>query len=98
MNWKPIPKEEPAINKNRKTHISAKFIGTSNSSTVNPSISYRLFQKVSEKLINFVKKERKFKISELSDLIDDLQKTVSKLQQKKLYLLEKEAMKKKKKS
>ncbi len=93
MNWKPIPKEEPAKDPKQKTHISAKFIGTSNSKNdiVHPNISYRLFQKVSGKLINFVKKERKFKITEISDLITDLQKTVSKLQQKRLYLLEKEA-------
>lgn len=95
MNWKPIPKEAPAKDPKQNTHINARFIGTSSSKNdiVHPSISYRLFQKVSGKLINFVKKEKKFKIAEISELITDLQKTVSNLQQKRLYLLEKEAKK-----
>jgi hypothetical protein len=95
MNWKPIPKEEPALEPKQNTHVQAKFVGTSSSKNniVHPNISYRLFQKTSGKLIDFVKKERAFKINELSDLIVDLQKTVSKLQQKRLYLLQKEARK-----
>jgi len=99
MNWKPIPKEEIARDPKKKTHIRAKFIGTSDTShsdgAVHPKISYRLFQKVSGRLLNFVKKERRIKVAELSELITDLQQTVSKLQQKKLYLLQKQKKKKK---
>ena len=70
MYWKQIPNEEPAQNPKEKTHISAKFVGTSNSNgVVHSNISYRLFQKVSGKLLNFIKKERSFKVDELSDLI-----------------------------
>jgi len=95
MNWKPIPKEEPAKDLKQKTHISAKFVGTSNSENgfKHPIISYRLFQKVSSKLINFIKREKKIKIAELSQLITDLESTISKLQQKRLYLIQKEAKK-----
>lgn len=95
MNWKPIPKEEPARSPKQKTHISAKFVGASNSENgyKHPNISYRLFQKVSSRLLHFIKKEKKFKIAELSQLITDLESTISKLQQKRIYLLQKEAKK-----
>jgi hypothetical protein len=99
MNWKPIPKEEPAIDPKQKTHLRGKFNNNNNVDVVtpHPKISYRLMQKVSGKLIHFIKKERNFKINELSELITDMQNTVSKLQQKKIFLLEKEAKKQKNK-
>ncbi|MFC1810637.1 hypothetical protein ACFLZH_04000 [Patescibacteria group bacterium] len=95
MNWKPIPKEEPANEgPKNKTHIRAKFIGNSNAKgEVHPSISYRLLQKVSGRLLEFVKREKKFNRKELSELILDLQNTVSKLQKKKNHLIQKEANK-----
>lgn len=95
MNWKPIPKEERANEgPKNKTHIRAKFIGSSNAKDeVHPSISYRLLQKVSGRLLDFVKREKKFSRIELSELIFDLQNTVSKLQKKKNRLIQKEANK-----
>ncbi len=99
MNWKPIPKEEPAIDAKQKTHIRAKFQNKDfeHEIPVHPNISYRLMQKISGKLIRFIKKERNIKVYELSELITDMQNAVSKLQQKKLFLLEKEAKKQKSK-
>lgn len=102
MNWKQIPQEAPYKEPQKKTHISAKFSGNkANKKTFHPSISYRLFQRVSLKLLNFIKKERRYSYSEIQDLITDLQMTISKLQQKKLFLMDKELNKiqnKKKKS
>ncbi len=97
MYWKPIPKEEPAIDSTQKTHIRAELQNKNSrdNKPAHPNISYRLMQKISGKLIYFIKKERKIKIKELSDLITDMQDAVSKLQQKKLFLLQKEAQKQK---
>lgn len=95
MNWKPIPQEAPANDPGKKTHISAKFLGNNPSKKSNhPSISYRLFQRVSFMLLNFVKKERKYSYKEIQSLITDLQSITSKLQQKKFFLMEKEMNKK----
>lgn len=91
MNWKPIPQETPAQEPRKKTHISAKFLGNHPSKKSNhPSISYRLFQRVSFMLLNFIRKERKYSYKEIQSLITDLQSITSKLQQKKFFLMEKE--------
>lgn len=91
MNWKPIPQEAPANEPRKKTHISAKFLGNRPSKKSNhPNISYRLFQRVSYMLLNFIRKERKYSYKEIQSLITDLQIITSKLQQKKLFLMDKE--------
>ena len=94
MNWKPIPQEAPANGPHKKTHISAKFLGNNPSKKSNhPSISYRLFQRASYLLLNFVKKERKYSYQDIQSLITDLQTITSKLQKKKLFLMDKEILK-----
>ena len=91
MNWKPIPQEAPATEPIKKTHISAKFLGNHPSKkSKHPSISYRLFQRASYMLLNFIRKERKYSYRDIQSLITDLQSIITKLQQKKLFLMDKE--------
>lgn len=91
MNWKPIPSEAPARTKKKKTHISAKFTKHAISKkTLHPNISYRLLQSVSIRLLEYVKKEGKYSLEEVSDLVTDLQRTIVNLQKKRIALFEKE--------
>lgn len=91
MDWKPIPQEAPAEEPRKNTHISAKFLGNHpQKRSKHPNISYRLFQRVSYMLLNFIRKERKYSYTEIQSLITDLQTIITKLQRKKLFLMEKE--------
>ena len=93
MNWKLIPNEAPAKNKTKKkkTHISKKFTKHAISKkSFHPNISYRLFQSVSLRLLEFVKKEGKYSLEEVSDLVTDMQRTIVNLQKKRIALFEKE--------
>lgn len=94
MDWKPIPQEAPAQEPQKKTHISAKFLGNHpKKKSQHPSISYRLFQRASYMLLNFIRKERKYSYQDIQSLITDLQTIITKLQRKKLFLMEKEIQK-----
>ncbi|MCD6109866.1 hypothetical protein J7J83_03865 [bacterium] len=93
MDWKPIPTEAPAKSRKKGTHISAKFKKHTISKKSIPSISYRLFQSVSLRLLDYVKKEKKYSLQEVSDLIMDMQRTIVNLQKKRIVLFEKEKQK-----
>ena len=94
MNWKPIPNEAPAKTKRKKTHIRAAFSKHAISKkSLHPSISYRLLQSVSFRLLEYVKKENKYSLEEVSDLITDMQRTIANLQKKRIALFEKEKQK-----
>lgn len=101
MNWKPIPNEAPARTRkgrsSKKTHVSSKFKkhAISKKST-HPNISYRLLQSVSLRLLEYVKKEGKYSLDEVSDLITDMQRTIVNLQKKRIALFEKEKEKQRK--
>jgi len=91
MNWKPIPTETPAKSRKKGTHISAKFKKHAiYKKSLNPNISYRLFQSVSLRLLQYVKRENKHSLGEISDLITDMQRTIVNLQKKRISLFEKE--------
>jgi hypothetical protein len=94
MNWKPIPNEAPAPDKKKKTHISKKFAKHSLSKkSSHPNISYRLVQSVSFRLLEYVKKEGKYSLDEVADLVTDMQRTIVTLQKKRIALFEKEKTK-----
>ncbi|MBD3156974.1 hypothetical protein GF369_04060 [Candidatus Peregrinibacteria bacterium] len=98
MNWKPLPNEAPAPDKKKKTHISKKFTKHALSKkSSHPNISYRLVQSVSLRLLEYVKKEGKYSLDEVADLITDMQRTIVTLQKKRISLFEKEKEKHKKK-
>ncbi len=91
MNWKPIPNEAPAKARVKRTHVRASFIKHAISKQhVSPNISYRLLQSVSIRLLDYVKKENKQSLQEVSDLITDMQRTIVNLQKKRIALFEKE--------
>lgn len=97
MNWKPIPNEAPATDKKKKTHISKKFDKhTLSKKSSHPNISYRLLQSVSIRLLEYVKKEGKYSLDEVADLVTDMQRTIVTLQKKRIALFEKEKAKHKK--
>jgi septum formation inhibitor MinC len=96
MSWKPIPKEAPAQKNAKKTHVSPRFQKHSiykNKKSAPIKLSYRLFQSVSRRLLEFIKKEGRYSLNELSYLITDMQRTIATLQNKRLKLWEKEKSK-----
>ena len=93
MDWKPIPNEAPAKvrSSRKKTHVSGKFAKHAISKkSLHPNISYRLLQSVSLRLLDYVKKESKYSLDEVADLITDMQRTIVNLQKKRIALFEKE--------
>jgi len=97
MFWKQIPNEAPAKTREKRTHISSKFVKHAISkSTPHPNISYRLLQSVSIRLLEYVKKESKYSLDEVSDLIMDMQRTIVNLQKKRITLFEKKMQRSKK--
>jgi len=101
MSWKPIPKEEPAKIVFKKTHISPRFTMHpiyNKKNTVNDSLPYRLYQSVSMRLLEFVRKGGKYSLKEVADLITDMQRTIINLQKKRVNLCDKEKSKLKKPS
>lgn len=97
MYWKPIPHEKPAKTDKSKTHIQKRFKKHPLKNT-NQKVSYRLFQSVSIRLLEYVKKEGKYSFQEIGDLVMDMQRTITNLQRKKHTLMEKEKTKKRKRS
>lgn len=101
MNWKPLPNEAPAKvtkgSSRKKTHVRAKFIKHAISKkSLHPNISYRLLQSVSLRLLEYVKKEGKYSLDEVADLVTDMQRTIVSLQKKRIALFEKEKEKQRK--
>jgi hypothetical protein len=101
MSWKPIPNEEPAKIVFKKTHISPRFTlhpiyGKKN--TINDTLSYRLYQSVSMRLLEYARKGGKYTLKEVADLITDMQKTILNLQKKRVNLCDKQKNKIKKPS
>jgi len=101
MSWKPIPREEPAKAVFKKTHISPRFTlhpVYKNTSTINDSISYRLYQRVSMRLLEYAKTGGKSSLKDVAELITDMQKTILNLQKKRTKLCDEQNEKLKKKS
>lgn len=101
MDWKPIPNEAPYKTKKggskKRTHVRATFTKHAISKkSLHPNISYRLLQSVSIRLLEYVKKEGKYSLDEVSDLITDMQRTIVNLQKKRIALFEKEKEKQRK--
>jgi hypothetical protein len=105
MSWKPIPQEAPSNEllrkdrKDRSTHVSPKFLKHplyKKKRNKHPKTSYRLYQSVSIRLLDFIQKEKKHTTKDIDALIMDMQKTVSNLQKKRLYILKKKHKRRKK--
>lgn len=96
MSWKPIPSEAPAKGRTKRTHVRARF-KKHPLKKVHTKMSYRLLQSVSIRLLEFVKKESKYSLNEVADLITDMQRTIVNLQKKRMTLFEKEKQKTSKK-
>lgn len=92
MTWKPIPSEAPAKGRTKKTHVRARFKKYPLKQK-HTKISYRLLQSVSIRLLEYVKKEGKYSLNEVADLITDMQRTIVNLQKKRIALFEKEKQK-----
>ena len=101
MSWKPIPHEEPAKIVFKKTHISPRFTLHpiyNKKNTASDSLSYRLYQSVSMRLLEYARKGGKYTLREVADLITDMQKTILNLQKKRVNLCDKQKDKNKKNS
>lgn len=101
MSWKPIPREEPAKIIFKKTHISPRFTLHpiyKKYNTADDSLSYRLFQSVSMRLLEYARKGGKYTLKEVADLITDMQKTILNLQKKRVKLCDGQKVKFKKNS
>jgi len=99
MSWKPIPNEAPSKITFKKTHISPRFVKHAiykKSPENNYSIAYKLYQSVSMRLLEFVKRGGRYNLKEVAELITDMQRTILNLQKKRYDLCEKEQKKIKK--
>ena len=99
MSWKAIPNEAPAKIVFKKTHISPRFVKHTiykKTPDKNFPVSYKLFQSVSMRLLEFVKRGGKYNLKEVAELITDMQKTIINLQKKRIDLCDKEQEKIKK--
>jgi len=94
MSWKPIPNEAPAKVVFKKTHISPRFekhpIYDKHKKNQSGFLPYRLFQSVSMRLLEYVRKGGKYQLKDVADLITDMQKTIINLQKKRIDLFDKE--------
>lgn len=103
MSWKPIPQEAPAsdcICKATKTHVSPRVkerLLYAKKRNKNLKLSQRLYQSVSLRLVSYIEKETKHSKCEIDHLIEDMQKIVSNLQKRRLFLIDKKTRKGKKK-
>ncbi|MBN1495093.1 hypothetical protein JW911_05180 [Candidatus Peregrinibacteria bacterium] len=100
MSWKPIPQEAPAKIIFKKTHISPRFEKHAiyKKHAQKPvTISYKLYQSVSMRLVEYIKRGGRYNLREIADLITDMQKTILNLQKKRLDICDKEHKKNKKK-
>lgn len=100
MSWKPIPQEAPSSKRAKKTHIRAAFKKHpiyKQKKFPHSKTPYRLFQSVSIRLLEYVKKEGKYSKNEVADLITDMQRTIVNLQKKRMQLFENEKEKTKRK-
>lgn len=92
-----IPQEQSLVALSKKTKKKKQLMRLQMEIQSLEKTDQKLFQHVSRQLLDYMKKSETATISELNDLIHNLQRTVLGLQKKRINIIRSQSFKKKKK-